>query len=151
MTWRLQLHAAAQRQHQAHWEAQQEHDEAQQQKQLQAARQNLRADDRLGSLSSCKALSMVLGKLSINEEVQRSASVESVFSLGQRKQTTYNERGRTSVKGRRISSRQKAPPGIRRILSIHLGICTSARCASQSAYDMPAGASRSPASSTYLD
>lgn len=38
MTWRLQLHAAAQRQHQAHWKAQQEHDEAQQQKQLQAAR-----------------------------------------------------------------------------------------------------------------
>lgn len=57
---------------------------------------------------------------------------------------------RTRVKGSKMSSRQKAPPGIRRIFSIHLGICTSPRCDSQSAYDMPAGASRSPASSTYL-
>lgn len=43
-----------------------------------------------------------------------------------------------------------APLGMRRIFSINLGICTSLRWASLSAYNMPAGASRTPVSPTYL-
>ncbi len=78
---------------------------------------------------------------------QRYAGVE---RLRQRESLWHGALMRTRVRGSRMRSRQKAPPGMRRIFSIHLGICTSLRCDSHSAYDMPAGASRSPASSTYL-
>ena len=58
---------------------------------------------------------------------------------------------RTSVTGSRMMSRQMPPPGMRSTASIQAGICTfTACCASQSAYDTPSGASKSPASSTYL-